>query len=577
MSAIRDAAAALGARLSRLRPGTIPAPYLAWAIACWILALLTAVAIVVPGLTAGVDAVPAGSSQLIGLFAAPLPIRLLVAAAGAVLTGTLLVVLLIRGRSSRERSAREGSAREGSNGGVARRVAREFALAAAGGFPVLALAADREWVFAGAALVVFALAELAAHRPEVAGESATPGATVLVGALAASTWVVLLMAQFGVANGGAGSWVWLALFGCAAAFAAFGSYYGVARAAESRSQVFRPLFRDDLPVVAVLGIVVVAAVLVALRLTVARDLFPEPDPGLWAPFAEAPISWLHAVLVATLVVVVAARSVRQPLRRSREHGITAALAVVGNAYFALALGVILLGMLVAIVSGGVFLPDPGPVVVAALKFVGVVAIVVVVLFPAFRGTAARALGLITGAYLLPLTLNGLLGQLGVELPAPLAGFPASPVQVALLLVGVALVGALVALAGPRAQPLGRSLLVRLAVVPLVAVHAGWLLPAAWSDLGRVVLVVGVLLALLFFLPKPTVDPAADPTADPARHTLDVLTASGAQLLVLVVFALAIPSFVDDASTVVLGLFWLSVAVIAALTIRTTAVATRLDR
>jgi hypothetical protein len=31
------------------------------------------------------------------------------------------------------------------------------------------------------------------------------------------------------------------------------------------------------------------------------------------------------------------------------------------------------------------------------------------------------------------------------------------------------------------------------------------------------------------------------------------------------------------STVVLGLFWLSVAVIAALTIRTTAVATRLDR
>ena len=188
MSVVQNVAAALGERLTRLRPGSIPAPYLAWAIACWILTLLTALVIVVPGLTAGVDAVQAGASQLIGRFAAPLPIRLLVAAAGAVLTGTLLVVLLIRERWGHERS----------DPGVARRVAREFALVAAGGFPVLALAADQEWVFAGAALVLFALAQLAAHRPALqAGAPATPGvlepgvlapgATVLVGALAAST------------------------------------------------------------------------------------------------------------------------------------------------------------------------------------------------------------------------------------------------------------------------------------------------------------------------------------------------------------------------------------------------------
>ena len=438
---------------------------------------------------------------------------------------------------------------------------------AAGGFPVLALAADQNWVFAGAALVLFGLAQLAAHRPEVqAREDANPGATVLAGALAASTWVVLFVAQFGVTNGGAGSWVWLALFGFAAAFAAFGSYYGVARAAESRSQVFRPLFRDDLPVIAVLGIVLLAAVLVAVRLTVARDLFPEPDPTLWSPFSEAPISWVHAVLVAALVIIVAARSVGRPLRRSRERGVTAALAVAGNAYLVLALAVILIGMLAAIVTGGVFLPEPGSIVVALLKFAGVAAIIVVVLLPRFRGTAARALGLVTGAYLLPLTFSSLLGALGVSLPPSLDAFPASPVQVAVLLVGVALVGAAAAFAGPVGQPFGRSLAVRLAVVPLVAVHAGWLLPAAWSEFGRVVLVAGVLLALLFFMPKVA--------ADPARHTLDVLTASGAQLLALVVFALAIPSFVDDGSTVVLGLFWLSVAVIAALTIRTTAVATR---
>ena len=554
MSAVQDAAAALGERLTRLRPGAVPAPYLVWAVACWILTLLTAAAILIPGLTAGVDAEQAGSSELIGRFAAPLRIRLLVAAAGAVLTGTLLVVLLIRERL---------------NPGGARRVAREIALVAAGGFPAFALAADQEWVFAGAALVLFAFAELAAHRPEVLGpENSAPGATVLAGALAASTWVVLLVAQVGVANGGAGSWVWLALFGFAAAFAAFGSYYGVARAAESRSQVFRPLFRDDLPVAAAFGIVLLAAVLVVLRLTVARDLFPDPDPSLWSPFAEAPISWVHAILVAALVVIVAARSVGRPLRRSRERGVTAALAVAGNAYVVLALGVILAGMLVAIVTGRVFLPGPGPVVLAVLKVAGVAAIIVVVLLPRFRGTTARALGLVTGAYLLPLTLNALLGALGVQLPSSIDGFPASPVQVALLLVGVAVVGAVAAFAGPAGQPFGRSLAVRLAIVPLVAVHAGWLLPAAWSEFGRVVLVVGVLLALLFFLPKVA--------ADPARHTLDVLTASGAQLLALVVFALAIPSFVDDGSTVVLGLFWLSVAVVAALTIRTTSVATRLD-
>jgi len=176
---------------------------------------------------------------------------------------------------------------------------------------------------------------------------------------------------------------------------------------------------------------------------------------------------------------------------------------------------------------------------------------------------------VTGAYLLPLTLSALFDALGVRLPSGLDGFPASPVQVAILLVAAALVSAVVALVRPTAQPFGHSLAVRLAVVPLVAVHAGWLLPAAWSEFGRVVLVAGVLLALLFFMPKVA--------ADPARHTLDVLTASGAQLLALVVFALAIPSFVDDGSTIVLGLFWLSVAVIAALTIRTTSVATRLDR
>jgi len=35
---------------------------------------------------------------------------------------------------------------------------------------------------------------------------------------------------------------------------------------------------------------------------------------------------------------------------------------------------------------------------------------------------------------------------------------------------------------------------RLAVVPLIAVHAGWLLPVAWSGLGRWLLVLGIVAA-----------------------------------------------------------------------------------
>ncbi|GHF11507.1 hypothetical protein [Pseudolysinimonas yzui] len=526
----------LGERIGRVRPDRIPAPYLCWVVACWLVTVVLAAIILLPGATDGIVAEPTGSSGVVGIFTAPLGIRVLVVAAAGILAGTLLVALLLRERLD---GARPG------------RVAREFALAAAGGFPVLALAADREWVFAAAAFVVLGLTELAAHRPGVL----TAGGTVLVGLLTAAIWGVLLVAQLTTPSA-AGGWAWIALFGFAAAFAAFGSYYGVARAAESRVGWLRPLFRDDLPTLAVVGIVAAVVVLVALRLTVARDLFPPPDPELWSPLAKAPVSWVHAAAVAALLVVVAARSVRVPLRRARERRVTAALAVAGNADLAVGVAVILVGMVLAAAIGGFFSPDVPPVVVAALKFLGVVAVTVVALLPPFRGTAARALAVVSGAYLIPLTLNGLLGAAGVTLPPGLAGYPASPVQVMLALVAVAVVAGVVP--ALRAA-LGTGLVVRLALVPLVAVHAGWLLPAAWTEQGRVVFVVGVLLAVLFFLPR-----LAD---DRDRHALDVFVASGGQVLALVVFALAIPSFLDDPQLVVLGLFWLAVAVIAASTVR----------
>jgi hypothetical protein len=512
-------------RLRRLAPGRVPAPYLAWAIACWTLTAAIAVVILVPGLTDGIAAEQEGSTGVVGVFTAPLGIRLLVTVAGAVLVGALVVAALLR--------AGEGTA------------PRVLAVAAGSAFPVVALAAERHWLAAAAALLLLVVAMVLAARRWPAA---------FVGVLAAGVWIVLAVGQF--AEDADGGWTWIALFGAAAAFAAFGAYYGVARAAESRSALLRPLFRDDLGAGLVLAVVAVVVVLTALRLTVAREIFPAPDPELWSPLAEAPLSWLHAALVAGLVVVVAVRSVRRPLRRSRARGVTAALAVAGNAQLLLGLGVIVVGLVIAAVTGGSFLPDVPPVVVAALKFAGTLAIVVVALTPPFRGTTARALAVVTGAYLVPLTLHGLLAQTG-SLPLSLVGFPASPVQLAVLLLAVAVVAALIP---PVRRAFGPGLVVRLGVVPFVAVHAGWLLPAAWSGLGLILLVVGVLLALLVLMPKPP--------ADPIRHAAGVLAASGGQLLALLVFALAIPSFLDDPSIVVLGLFWLAVAVIAGLVVRT---------
>lgn len=536
MSRMLDSVAGIAGRFRRLRLDRIPAPYLGWVIACWVLTALLAGAILFPGGTDGVVARQTGSSGVVGIFSAPLGIRLLIVAAGGILVGALLVALLLRERL---------------DPAPVRRVAREVALAAAGGFPVLALAADREWVFAAAALVLLGLAELAAHRPTVS----RAGDTVLVGLLATAIWGVVFVAQLTTPSAD-GGWTWIALFGFAAAFAAFGSYYGVARAAESRVGWLRPLFRDDLRPLVVAVIVVAVALLVVLRLTVARELFPPPDPTLWSPLEKAPISWLHAAAVAALLVGVAARSVRRPLRRARERGVTGALAVAGNADLAAGIVVILVGMVVAAVMGGFFIPDVPPVVVAALKFIGVAAVTLVALLPSLRGTAARALALVSGAYLVPLTLNGLLVALGVQLPPGLAGYPASPVQVMLALLVAAIVGAVV----PAVRRvLGTGLVVRLAVVPVVAAHAGWLLPAAWSEVGRVVFVVGSLLAVLFVLPR-----LAD---DRVRHALDVLGASSGQVLAFVVFALALPSFLDDPQIVVLGLFWLAVAVMTALTVR----------
>jgi hypothetical protein len=529
-------------RLSRLRPDLLPVPYRIWFVLSVVVSLGLAAVILIPGLT---DAVAAEGEGAIAQFFAPFAFRLAVLTGVAILVGASVVWVLLRDRMpSRDMLRRDA-------------VLREALILAVALFPAFALVADAQLVRALIAIVPGVALIVLTHLPRVrASHWGNAGA----GLIATLTWLTLHDYQSTEAGSSSDSWLWVSLFGTAAAFAAFSSYYGVAVAAESRSSRLTFLYRADLHPVLVLGIVVACAGLVGLRLTVGRELFPEPDPQLWSPFAKSPLSWLIALVVATLLVVVAVRASRRPLTRFGERRIVAALATLGNLELVISVVVIATGMGVAAVTGAVFLPDAWIASVPIFKFAGVVLLALIALLPMFRGTAARWIGLTAALFLIPGTLSGVLQSAGIVPPRGLDGFPATPVQVLLLILAAALGLAIRNLVLPERR-INPGLVSRLAVVPLVAVHAGWLLPAAWSGLGRLVVVVAVLIALFWLMP-----PVA---ADRTRHAYDVIGASTAQLLALAVFVLAIPSLFQEGSLVVLGLLWLSIPIIAALTIDTT--------
>ena len=530
-------------RVSRLRPGLLPVPYRIWFVVSVIVSLGLAAVILIPGLT---DAVTAEGEGVIAQFFAPLLFRLSVLTGVAVLVGASVVWVLLRDRLSPRDMPRRDA------------VLREALIVTVALFPAFALIADAQLVRALIALVPGVALIVLAHVSRV---RASHWGIALAGLVATVTWLTLPDYQATEAGSSSNSWLWVSLFGIAAAFAAFSSYYGVALAAESRSSRLRFLYRGDLHPLLVLGIVVISAVLVGLRLTVARDLFPEPDPQLWSPAGKSLLSWFIALVVAALLVVVAVRASRRPLSRFGERRVVAALATLGNLELVISVLVIGIAMVIAALTGAVFLPDAWIAFVPLLKFAGVVVLAVIVLLPMFRGTAARWIGLITALFLIPGTLAGVFESAGTVLPRGLDGFPATPVQVLLLILAASLGLAIWNLAVPESL-INPSLVSRLAVVPLVAVHAGWLLPAAWTGTGRVGVVIAVLIALFWLMP-----PVA---ADRTRHAYDVIGASTAQLLALAVFVLAIPSLFQEGTLVVLGLLWLSIPIIAALTIDTTA-------
>jgi hypothetical protein len=351
----------ISARLDRVRLDRVPVATRPWIVACWVLTLAIAVLLLVPGLADDVTVDPVGAAHILDRFLAPAWLRmLLVVACGGVAAVAAVLALL-----------RRSADLVGSS-----RLRREAALALVA-FPPLALVADRILIPAVAAGLLGIVAEVLAHsgRP-------TRARAAWVGVIAFLPWAVLAATQPFVATDG---WTWAVLFGLAAGFAAFGSYYGVQRAAESRTAAVAFLFRTRIPPIGVLGIVAAVVALVVLRLTVLREAFPEPDPTLWSPFAkESPLSWVHAALVALLIVLVGWRSTRRPLRRFGERRIAAALAAVGNVELVLGSVVIVGTFLVAVVVGAADLPDAWLAWVPALKVGGVVVIGLSALLPWMR-------------------------------------------------------------------------------------------------------------------------------------------------------------------------------------------------
>ena len=130
----------------------------------------------------------------------------------------------------------------------------------------------------------------------------------------------------------------------------------------------------------------------------------------------------------------------------------------------------------------------------------------------------------------------------------------------LLLVAVAVVLAIVNLVRPTVRG---SLVVRFAVVPIIAVHAGWLLPAVWSQFGLILGAILLVLGLLLMQRPPARDNATHSARSlgNADHPADRIRRRDYSRQ---------PSLLDDPSIIVLGLIWLSVVVVAALCIETVA-------
>ncbi len=520
-------------RMSRLTLRRVSPAVIVILIACWAMVLVLSALILTPVLDQ-LTVTAANPADMLYRLLAPLWLRILLSTALGVLSAAVAAGFVLARTLGGERSA-------------GARVAREVALGAAVGIPLLGLLADQNWLAAAIAAVLGVAAQVWVHRRPGAS-----GITISIGAaLAAGVWGVVAIVQFSESYG---SWLWPALFMLAACSAAFATFYAIPRAAESRGRVIAPLFRNDLRAWVVALIALGALAVVVLRATLARTLFNELDSLLWGPWYKGPMSWVIAAIVAAMLIWFSLRSASRPYAPLGSRRVIATLAVVGAIQLFVAALVTVAAMVVATFTGTVWVWDEWIAWYPVLSPVLVVFLGILLLLPRFKASAGRAIGLVAVVYLLvPLVLIPLVDVL------PLWVSAATPIQVTVIVVPVAVVLALVNVVSRR-NVIAPGVIVRLAIVPVLAVHVGLLLPAVLSDLGRVVIVIVAVLSILLLTPPVP--------ADPKRHALDLLASSGTQLLAVATVVLALPSLLGGEAQWGLGLLWLAIPTMAALMITT---------
>lgn len=412
------------------------------------------------------------------------------------------------------------------------------------------------------ALVVTAMLALAATAMTVVAAIRSPSRskdvlTAVAGLLVFVVWTPLALDGFTSVVPLSLMSSYAVLGSTAVAVTGFVTISGVAAAAESANATAGTFVRRSVrPLWAGVLLGAVAVVLV-LRFTVLHDVFGELEAELWS--LRTFTSWPHALLLAALIVFFALRSAQTPFVSLGQRAVTTIVSLAaGLSNLVLVASAVLIFALLFF-TGAVTDPTPylSYINVAGLAVIAV--LVVFVLRPTYRRSTGRVGAIIGLLYLVPL-----IGSLALELRASdVPPFWASPTQIVVLVVVLAVVLFVVGEVRRRRgrEPLiERAMLVRLAVIPVVAIHAGELLPAVWSDaLSRPLVIVLSLLAFLVLSPAPT--------SEAHTNARTLVAASALQVAILGTFATTIVLDYNAEVFTVVAVIWLAVPVSAVLVCR----------
>lgn len=350
-----------------------------------------------------------------------------------------------------------------------------------------------------------------------------------------------------------------------APFAAVGlsmlAIFSVASAVEGQRERSARLLTGRITIRAVwITLLVKALLLLALYFRLTGDFLG--GEAMWRPRLQAPLSWLHAVVVAVVIVGAALLTLRRPLigRGFTSHlaALVLCLAAMESTFIA-ASGIVTAASAVAPTADlSAFFLVPSLMIDNAefVQLVGVVALLVSALLVVAiwrRVTTGTFLWLIAGIWLVP----PLLGIAFATSDSPAAW--AAPGQVDTLLTVVVL--ALLLTRRPRtASP---RILMLLLVVPLVVLYWPTFWPGEWTNRLLPLAVVGAVVVALWLNPPPVY-------ADRQRNERVRALLLGGQLTVLILYVYLLNSAdlaggLDSSSQI--AWLWLGIPFTAVLTAR----------